>query len=68
MDAARGQRPNPLMVTTESDSARYIMIGATPPKLVFSGMTTLIAIPDATPASTAFPPFSRMRYPAAAAR
>ena len=43
-------------------------IGATPPKVAALGRVTLMAIPDATPASTAFPPSSRMRYPAAAAR
>ena len=44
------------------------MMGATPPKLVLVGRTTLRAMPEATPASTALPPSAEMRKPAAAAR
>ena len=44
------------------------MMGATPPKFVLVGRTTFSAMPEATPASTALPPSSKMRKPAAAAR
>ena len=44
------------------------MIGATPAKFTYSGCTTPNAMPAATPASIAFPPASKMRNPASAAR
>ena len=66
--AAFGHQPSPLMVSTVPLSARYIMSGATPPMLVRSACVTLMQSPAATPASTAFPPASRMRYAAAAAK
>jgi len=49
-------------------SARAKMIGATPPKLVRWGSTTLITSPAATPASAALPPRSSIRRPAMVAR
>ena len=59
--AAWGQRPSPLMVTTLSVPASYRTMGATPAKLVSWGRVTFRAMPEATPASTALPPCSRIR-------
>jgi hypothetical protein len=40
--------------------ARYTISGATPPKLTLSVCSTPMAMPEATPASTALPPPSRI--------
>jgi len=66
--AAFGHRPRPLIVTTSREGASDRMMGATPPMLVMSGWRTLMQRPVATPASTTFPPISRMRIPAMLAR
>ena len=58
MLASFGHLPSPLMLTTRFCPVSYIRIGATPPKLVLPGSTTLMAMPAATPASVALPPSS----------
>src|SRR6266851_279035 len=45
-----------------------MMMGATPAKFTYSGCTTPMAMPAATPASMALPPASRILKPASAAR
>jgi hypothetical protein len=51
------------MPATEYATAEFAgltKIGAIPPKFAMSTCTTLLAIPAATPASTAFPPASKI--------
>ena len=66
--ASCGQVPRPLIDTVSLLSARWIMIGATPPKCTYSHCRTPRAMPAATPASIAFPPASRISKPVCAAR
>jgi hypothetical protein len=62
-----GHVPRPSIVSV-SPSAVRIMIGATPAKLTSSACRTASAMPAQQPASTAFPPASRIAAPAAVAR
>jgi len=68
IEVAAGQRPRPLIVSTRRAAASQVMIGATPPKLVRCGSSTLMQRPTATPASVALPPALRISTPAAVAR
>jgi len=66
--ARAGAVPWPLIATVRAVHGSWISIGASPPIPLSWGLSTARARPAATPASTALPPRSNMRIPAALAR
>ena len=68
MVARAGAVPCPLIATTRPVRGSWIRIGTSPPIPLSCGLSTASASPAATPASTALPPRSNMRRPAAVAR
>ena len=63
MVAAAGAVPCPQITKVCPSSARWPMIGASPPGPFRCGSTTLSVKPAATAASNALPPASRIRIP-----